>query len=133
MAYHSRHDSYFRLSDNGSNHFGEYVTLNIENRDWKIIVAEHNHELVGFCIGVIQNCPPVYECPRYGFVQDIAVTKNHRRKGIAKCLFDKINGWFKENGINRIELNISIKNSVSKKFWANMGFRDVMKRVVLDS
>jgi len=132
MAFHARHDAYFTLNKNGANHFGDFVSLNIENRDWNIMVAEHKHELVGFCIGVIQNCSPVYECPRYGFIQDIAVTESHRRKGVAQRLFEKTNSWFKENGIDRIELDIAIKNSVSKRFWAKMGFRDVLKRVVME-
>ncbi len=131
MDFHAKFDPFFTLSDNGPSHFGEYIALNIENQDWCIFVAEHHRKLIGLCIGMIQNYPPVYASPRYGFVQNIAVTKDHRRQGVAKCLFEKVSNWFNKKAVDRIELDIAIKNPYSKKFWAKMGFRDVMKRVSL--
>ena len=62
----------------------------------------------------------IYKLSRtLGLIEDVAVNKNHRGKGIGKSLVEKLIEIGKQKNCDKIVLNTSEKNS---KFYEKIGF-----------
>ncbi|MBN2074371.1 MAG: hypothetical protein JW762_02350 [Dehalococcoidales bacterium] len=42
-------------------------------------------------------------------------------------MFNEILKWFKSKGMDRIELDITSKNLVSRSFWGKLGFEEYVR------
>ena len=82
-----------------------------------------NKKIVGVLIAAIQhtNPLPIIKPRTYYFIENIVVDKNHRRKGIAKKLFNYLTLKAKENNVDSIELNVWSFNTDAIKFYESMG------------
>lgn len=132
IDFHRSRDAFFTRSEEGHTRFGEFVQKNMDDRDWLVLVAEVDDGVCGYCMAAIQTYPPVYTNTRYGLVQDIAVTASHRRQGIGRELFRHACAWFKDHGVERIELEVAASNEVSVAFWERLGFREFIRKLTWD-
>ena len=82
-----------------------------------------NKKIVGALFTTLQhtNPLPIIKPRTYYFIENIVVDKNHRRKGIAKKLFNYLTLKAKENNIDSIELNVWAFNTEAIKFYESMG------------
>lgn len=80
-------------------------------------------KIVGVLNATLQhtNPLPIIKPRTYYFIENIVVDKNHRRKGIAKKLFNYLTLKAKENNIDSIELNVWSFNTEAIKFYESMG------------
>ena len=78
---------------------------------------------VGALFATLQhtNPLPIIKPRTYCFIENLVVDKNHRRKGIAKKLFNYLTLKAKENNIDSIELNVWSFNTEAIKFYESMG------------
>jgi ribosomal protein S18 acetylase RimI-like enzyme len=129
IDFHTPLDAFFTRSENGHEHFAEFVQENLDNPDWLILVAEGDDEVVGYCISLVMQYPPVFEVERYGFVQDIAVTESHRRAGVGTMMLEDTLEWFRTSEVSRIEVHVSAANPVSQAFWRKHGFNPYIDRL----
>jgi ribosomal protein S18 acetylase RimI-like enzyme len=102
----------------------------IKNKDdYKILVAIRNNEIVGFTIGLIRNAPFYSPHQKIGFVCEMFVETEFRRKGIGKNLSLQLFKWFKRKEIKRIELDVDTKNLKAMKFWKRLAFSELKMRM----
>lgn len=82
-----------------------------------------NKKIVGVLNATLQhtNPLPIIKPRTYYFIENLVVDKNHRRKGIAKKLFNYLTLKAKENNIDSIELNVWSFNTEAIKFYESMG------------
>ena len=80
-------------------------------------------KIVGVLNATLQhtNPLPIIKPRTYYFIENLVVDKNHRRKGIAKKLFNYLTLKAKENNIDSIELNVWSFNTEAIKFYESMG------------
>ncbi|MBL7211028.1 MAG: GNAT family N-acetyltransferase [Desulfobacteraceae bacterium] len=123
MDFHKIRDQYFSRSSDGHEKFMEFISGHIASETSKVLVAEHDGNIVGHCLASISNYPPVFENKEYGSIDDLAVTESYRRTGVGEKLCQEIQKWFKEQKIQRIELRVAVTNEVSTSFWRKMGYR----------
>jgi ribosomal protein S18 acetylase RimI-like enzyme len=129
MDFHRERNEFFTRSADGHVRFAEFVLKNIDNPDWLVLVAADDKRVVGYSMATIMDYPPVFEIKKYGFIQDAAVSRAHRRRSIGTKLFEKMHTWFKERGVSRIELQALSNNEVSQAFWRKLGFMDYLHRL----
>lgn len=132
MDFHRERDEYFSRSTEGHERFGEYVRRNIETPEWLVMVAIEDTKVIGFSMGTIESYPPVFQHTHHGFVADIVVNESFRSQGIGSQLFERMVPWFREQGVSRIEVAVASANEISQAFWTRMGFREYMKKMVLE-
>ncbi len=77
-------------------------------------VALINEKIVGVIIGGNDG--------RRGYIYHTAVSPQHRHKGIAKELVNKLTEAFHNLGIAKVALVVFEKNEVGNAFWENQGF-----------
>lgn len=122
MDYHARLDPRFQPAPQAEKHWREALSRWLKDDDYSIFVAEAEGRLVGYIIGTIKSSPPVLEPPQFGFISDICVAPEWRRTGVGRSLYETLKGWFRERGLNVMQLNVAQRNRLSQAFWEEMGF-----------
>ena len=79
------------------------------------LVAEINHIIIGFIIGVKQN-------PRCARILMLSIHKNYRRQHIGTALLTKFLEEMQNYQINRIELEVRTTNNNAITFYKKHGF-----------
>jgi ribosomal protein S18 acetylase RimI-like enzyme len=130
--YHQKMDpKFFVMSADGPSKFGEYVKGLIKSDDSQVLVAMDEGQAVAYSIAEILKRPPIAKHPEYGFISDLCVKSEYRRKGLGKQILDKILKWFKSRQIDRIELSVLAKNQIGYSFWKKQGFEIFLYRMFL--
>jgi len=89
-----------------------------------VLVAIDHNKVIGYSISEITQKPPALRNKNLGIIYDMAITADHRGKGIGKAMLDRIKAWFKERGIKRIEISAVTKKTIGTTFWREQGFQD---------
>ena len=118
--------------DDAHEDFEEFMQSNLNKDDWLLLVATAGNRVIAYGSATIRVYPPIYRDPRYGYIQDVAVTAAYRGQGVGRQLFERMAAWFREKGVSRLELEVSVTNEVSQAFWQKIGFTDFTKKLSLN-
>ena len=86
-------------------------------RDECFLVAEHEGEIRGYLNMVLQPWRAV------GWINDLAVTRKHRRQGIASELLRDALSWAREHDLRTVVLETQTKNYPAISFCRKHGFK----------
>jgi len=89
----------------------------IQNNNGIVYVAKH-HDIIGYIIGEYRH--EEYTLQKVGYIREIFVTKNMRRKHIGNRLLSTITRHFKKVGCSVIKLHV-FTNSNSIAFYNAIG------------
>lgn len=81
---------------------------------------------------VIEEKPPVYPTPAFGYVDNLCIMESYQRQGIASKLVQHTKEWFVQKGITRMECFVATKNPTSTSFWRKMGFQPMMEQMYIN-
>jgi GNAT superfamily N-acetyltransferase len=133
MDFHKAVDPIFTRRRGGHKAFAEYLRKDYigsdQRRAW---VAQAGQNIVGFCMGVIEDYPPLLVLKQYGLLEVMAVTKRWRGKGVGEKLLRRALRWFCEKGMSRVEVRYSTANELAAGFYAKMGFRPYLATTYLE-
>lgn len=94
------------------------IQVFIKSMNSTIFVVEYNDQLVGYLLArggtAKKNRHSVYVV--------IAILQSHTGKGIGTLLFEKLEEWAHEKGINRLELGVMEPNVHAISLYKKMGF-----------
>ena len=132
MDFHKERDPFFSRVDDAHEDFGLFMKDNINKDDWLVLVAAADDQMIAYGSATIMSYPPIYQDPRYGYIQDVAVTEAYRGQGVGRQLFERMAEWFREKNVSRLELEVAVTNEVSQAFWKKIGFRDFTKKLAMN-
>ena len=132
MDFHKGMDIFFRVAEGAETIWCDYIKDNIAKEGSLVLVAEADNRIVGHCLAMIEEYPPVLTIKRYGWIGEMVVDKTCRRKGIGEKLFGGVRKWFAEKDIKRIEVRMSVFNELSTSFWRKMGFEPFLERLCMN-
>jgi len=102
--------------------------------DWKTgaIVAEMGTILVGCLVIRMQETReiPILLPQRYAMVDTIVVGQAYRGKGVGRRLMAGVETWAQARDIARIELNVFEFNTGVRRFYENLGYCTLSRRMV---
>ncbi len=122
MDFHTALDSGFVRAVDAADRWAAYITERIEDCCFAVLVAEIDGEVVGYVVATEIQYPPITTIRSYGFLQEIAVTEKHRKRGIGRRLFEAAEQWLLDRGVSRIEVKVDVLNPDSRAFWESAGF-----------
>lgn len=128
MSLHQDRDPRFALSRDGQKRWCSMAGEMIAREDALLIKAELQGLMVGFCLGWIAQNPPIYHITRVGFISEIAVIRSHRRRGIGGVLMQEARRWFRERGLDELQLSTAVWNEDARRFWESVGGEPVLIR-----
>ena len=89
-------------------------------------VAEVDEKVVGFVYGRESNPPAEtllkWKANKAGFIESLAVAKEHRRKGIATALLDRFFQACRNMGIDIVSLAVPAEEEGARKLYSRLGF-----------
>ncbi len=94
------------------NHFYEYFRNSF-------LVAEKNHKIIGFLIGIITN--------NFAKILMISINVDYRKQGVATILLNKFFEQMISKNINIIELETRVDNTAAISFYKKHGFKEIEK------
>jgi GNAT superfamily N-acetyltransferase len=87
----------------------------IEDQESAVLVAEHRGELIGLCTAYLD-----LNSVRFGvrcWVEDLAVSPEHRSQGVGKALLDRAKDWARERGASHLELDSGDARDEAHRFY----------------
>ena len=97
----------------------------------RVWVAEEG-EIIGYVNGMILENPPVVPWTQFGYVSELAVDGRFRRRGVGAALVTAIHEWFRSVKIPYVEVNVSVRNALSRSFWRKVGYGEFLERLRMD-
>lgn len=99
-----------------------YYKKRLQDKNSIFFVAEEKGKIIGFILGEIERRAIVYRHEKGGYVSDLFVLENYRRKGIGKHLANRLLSWLALKKIRRIRLHVDANNLNAIAFWRKSGF-----------
>ena len=87
----------------------------IEDPESAVLVAEHRGELLGLCTAYLD-----MNSIRFGprcWVEDLAVSPEHRSQGVGKALLDAAKQWARDRGATHLELDSGDGRADAHRFY----------------
>ena len=114
------------LKDDYRDKYFYYVSEEIEKHDGKIFVAVDCGKAIGAVVCKIFQGGGESElttsCPRVGFISDLVVTKDQRRRGIGKALIKRAENYFADKGCAYTQLEVFAPNADAFALYRRLGF-----------
>jgi ribosomal protein S18 acetylase RimI-like enzyme len=127
--FHYKLDPRFAPSPMAATTMRHWIEGHLENPHSAIFCADHDGQIVGYLLATILENMPIVMNPSFGFVSEIAVTEKARRKGVGARLLKEAHAWFKSKLITSVEVNVAVRNAVSRQFWRKMGYAEFIERL----
>lgn len=105
----------------------------IEDPYHRVLVAEHNHQLIGYVFGMIADYMQDIFLPEVtGFLADIFVDEAYRGAGVGKRLVLAFAEWLKSRGIATMEWYVAAENASARAFWEHIGGKNLIIRMQME-
>ena len=97
-----------------------------------LLVAESGDRTVGFISGELREGSPAFHQKTWASVDDVFVEPDYRNLGVGRALLESVKAWAKESGADGISLQVAAANERGRKFYEELGFREVSVYEVLE-
>jgi ribosomal protein S18 acetylase RimI-like enzyme len=104
---------------------------NFRKKNSLFLVAEDDNKILGYIFGEIRDdSHPLFNYPKSGELNDIAVLKKYRNKSISTKLWNKLLNWFKYNNCEIVTLSVNFYNFKSQQVYKHWGFDPFYYRMI---
>jgi len=111
-----------------SSEFFEHLLANQES---KVFVADTGTELVGVATALMRSAPDfaLFIHQSWGVLDNIAVSRERRRRGVGAALMREAEHWVRARGANWIELGVYEFNRDARSFYEALGYAPVLTKL----
>jgi GNAT superfamily N-acetyltransferase len=88
--------------------------------------------MVGFVSGELREGSPTFLPKTWASVDDVFVHPAYRNVGIGRALIASVEGWARRKGANGVSLQVAAANVRGRKFYEDLGFREISVYEVLE-
>lgn len=121
----------------GAVRYGRRIIDRLDDPTARVLVAEApspdgtgRAHVVGYVLGLkVDLVPEMFAQQSGGFLADIFVAPDYRRKGVGRALVDGLTEWFRAEGLGYFEWHVAARNPEAVAFWRAIGGREVMLRM----
>jgi ribosomal protein S18 acetylase RimI-like enzyme len=112
--------------------YAAFLGRMLDSPDACVFVSEENGKIEGYVFAALE--PLSWEALRgpAGFIHDIAVAEEARRRGIATGLMRAAIEWLREHGAPRVLLGAAASNAGAQRLFHRLGFRDTMIEMTME-
>jgi ribosomal protein S18 acetylase RimI-like enzyme len=104
----------------------------IDSPDGCIFVADEAGEVAGYVYVALEPLSWKELRGPAGFIHDVAVREQSRRRGVARQLLAAGIAWLRERGAPRVILWTAAPNEAAQQLFRTLGFRDTMVEMTLE-
>lgn len=107
-------------------HLPKELKKNLKSKKVVLFIALDEGKAVGYIAGEIEKSHPIWVFKKVGYVFNLYIKPNYRRKGIGKELTKAILNWFKKRKIKWFKLHVYSNNLQAHSLYKKLGFRDFL-------
>lgn len=85
-------------------------------------LARDGNRLIGFLAAEIQTPPPIFQQVRECHIDELFVSEEARRQGIATKLLERGEEWADRHDRERLDLNVHHENHSAKRLYEKVGY-----------
>lgn len=90
-----------------------------------LFVAISGGEIIGFISGELREGSPAFRSKAWASVEDIFVSSEYRSHGAGRALIDRARAWAQDKGADGLSLQVAAANERARKFYRELGFREI--------
>ena len=129
---HTVHDRVYETSPGAEKTMRRFLA-DVANSSYSFLfVAEAEDRTVGFISGELRQGSPAFLPKTWASVDDVFVEPGYRNRGVGHALLQSVQAWARERDADGISLQVAAANARGRKFYDDLGFREVSVYQVLE-
>jgi ribosomal protein S18 acetylase RimI-like enzyme len=129
---HTAHDRIYETAPGAEKTMRRFLA-DVANSGYSFLfVAAAGDQTVGFISGELRQGSPTFLPRTWASVDDVFVEPEYRNRGMGRALLQSVNDWAQERGADGISLQVAAANARGRKFYEDLGFREISVYKVLE-
>jgi ribosomal protein S18 acetylase RimI-like enzyme len=129
---HTAHDKVYETALGAEKTMRRFLA-DVANSGYSFLfVAAAGDRTVGFISGELRQGSPTFLPKTWASVDDVFVRPEYRNRGMGRALLQSVQAWAQERGADGISLQVAAANARGRKFYEDLGFREVSVYTVLE-
>jgi len=96
------------------------------------VAVSGDGRIIGFISGELREGSPTFRTKTWASVEDVFVAPDHRSLGIGRALVESVASWARDKGANGVSLQVAAANGRARKFYDELGFREISVYEVME-
>jgi len=129
---HTAHDWIYETASGAEKTMRRFLA-DVANSGYSFLfVAAAGDRTVGFISGELRQGSPTFLPRTWASVDDVFVEPDYRNRGMGRALLQSVSDWAQERGADGISLQVAAANARGRKFYEDLGFREISVYQVLE-
>jgi ribosomal protein S18 acetylase RimI-like enzyme len=129
---HTAHDRVYETAPGAEKTMRRFLA-DVANSGYSFLfVATAGDRTVGFISGELRQGSPTFHPRTWASVDDVFVEPEYRNRGMGRALLQSVRDWAQERGADGISLQVAAANARGRKFYEDLGFREISVYQVLE-
>jgi len=129
---HTAHDRVYETAPGAEKTMRRFLA-DVANSGYSFLfVAAAGDRTVGFISGELRQGSPTFLPRTWASVDDVFVEPAYRNRGMGRALLQSVRDWAHERGADGISLQVAAANARGRKFYEDLGFREISVYQVLE-
>ena len=129
---HTAHDQVYKTSPDAEKTMRHFLA-DVANSGYSFLfVAVTDGRTVGFISGELRQGSPTFLPKTWASVDDVFVEPGYRNRGMGHALLESVRAWARERDADGMSLQVAAANKRGRKFYEEIGFREVSVYEVLE-
>ncbi|MFN8378660.1 MAG: GNAT family N-acetyltransferase [Anaerolineae bacterium] len=131
VAYHHALDAALpAAAPDGPSRYARAIEDHLRSSTTRVLVAEYDGQVVGYILGVVADMvSSFFTHEATGFIADLFVMPEHRRRSVGRHLVVAMAEWFASCGMRQYEWHAAAHNEEALAFWNSLGGAPVLVRM----
>ncbi|HYQ84176.1 MAG TPA: GNAT family N-acetyltransferase [Rubrobacter sp.] len=122
---HTAHDRVYQTAPGAEKTMRRFLA-DVANSGYSFLfVVAAGDRTVGFISGELRQGSPTFLPKTWASVDDVFVEPEYRNRGMGRALLQSVRSWAQERGADGISLQVAAANARGRKFYQDLGFREV--------
>jgi ribosomal protein S18 acetylase RimI-like enzyme len=122
---HTSHDPIYVTSPSAERVMRRFLADLAGSSHAFLFVAEYDGQTVGFVSGELRESSPTFRPKTWASVDDVFVEPDYRNLGVGRALLESVKAWAKQRGADGVSLQVAAANERGRKFYEDLGFREI--------
>ena len=131
-AEHTRHDQIYATAADAERVMRRFLADLAGSGHSFLFVAAIGDRTVGFISGELREGSPAFRPKTWASVDDVFVEPDHRNLGVGRALLESVKAWAQDRGADGVSLQVAAANERGRKFYEELGFREISIYEVLE-
>lgn len=129
---HTAHDRVYATAPGAEKTMRRFLA-DVANSGYSFLfVAMAGGRTVGFISGELRQGSPTFLPKTWASVDDVFVEPDYRNRGMGRALLQSVGAWAKARDADGISLQVAAANKRGRKFYEDLGFREISVYEVLE-